>query len=141
MLKTLADSKRRIQALSTAGWPTDRVLIIKERPETDPSVLNKVVPKQARRLVVDDKNMSVRRDIVTANENNTWLVIDIKADLASDSVTAIKEISRGAVHGGDDTWHDLTPGFRLVAVIEPSMIDKQSYPNFLNLFDTAIRVD
>lgn len=138
MLKTLTDSTGRIQALGTTKWSTDRVLIIKERSNTNVTALNEAAPDKTHRLTADSDQVSLRREILAANNDNTWLIADIEADLSPDSVTVVKEISRGAVHGEDGNWHDLTANFRLIAVIDRAKIDEQSYPHFLNLFDTAI---
>jgi hypothetical protein len=137
-MTVVSDPTRRIRALGTASWPTDRVLVIRENPGVNTTALDEIIPKEAHRIIIDSDNLSLRREIVAAINDNTWVVIDGKADLAPDSVTVLKEISRGAVRDNTDTWHDLPSGFRFIAVIERSVIEKQSYPNFLNLFDTFI---
>ncbi len=140
-MTVLADPARRIRALGHAPWPTDRVLIIRERPEADAmSLLNEVAPPQAQRVTVDDKNTELRPLLLQATDAGTWLVADIKDDLTPDSVTAIKEISRGELHQPDSKWCDLPEGFRFIALIDRGEIANQSYRNFLNLFDSAIAV-
>jgi hypothetical protein len=137
----LADPERRIRALGTAPWPDDRVLIIREQSQADvPSALLETAPDNTHWVTVDSDNLSLRRALLSAITKNTWLVVDIKADLSPDSVTALKEISHGGLRESDDAYRELPPEFRFVAVIERSTIEKQSYPNFLNLFDTAISI-
>lgn len=138
---TLADPLRRIRALGHESLPTDRVLIIREKAIASAmKTLHEIVPDSAHYVTVDVDTTSVRKDIFTAINKNTWLIVDIRADLSPDSVTVIKELTRGAVHGEDGVWHNLPDGFRFIAVIDREAMQRQSYPNFLNIFDTAISI-
>jgi hypothetical protein len=112
-------------------------------------IYNLFPPGKARLFLLNNKHEyeSFLKELVIANREGQWFLVDCQADLSPTIITVLKQLSEDNAftvphfEGQELFRMDLNPKTRIIFCLDSDFLGKEiTYPFFMNLFGPVIRI-